>query len=62
MDDLNCQQSVLTNEHSTVSKNTAAKNAMKELLYMVQTIAQNIKSVAAEFDEANATIQDGMIY
>lgn len=67
MDDLNSQQSIVTDEQSTISGNTAAKNAMKELESMVQTIsaaietdANNIKSVAAEFDEADATIRKMM--
>ncbi|GGC96951.1 hypothetical protein GCM10011573_28160 [Enterococcus wangshanyuanii] len=67
MDDLNSQQSIVTDEQSTISGNTAAKNAIKELQSMVQTIsasiatdANNIKSVATEFDEADATIRKMM--
>ncbi|MGG5342272.1 TIGR04197 family type VII secretion effector [Enterococcus sp. AZ192] len=67
IDDLNSQQSIVTDEQSTISGNTAAKNAIKELQSMVQTIsaaiatdANNIKSVAAEFDEADATIRKMM--
>jgi type VII secretion effector (TIGR04197 family) len=67
MDVLNSQQSVITDEQSTVSGNTAAKDAMEEMQSMVQMIsaaiatdANNIKSVAAEFDEADAVIRKMM--
>ncbi|WP_170922928.1 hypothetical protein A5821_000279 [Enterococcus sp. 7F3_DIV0205] len=67
MDTLNSYQSVTTDEQSTISGNDAAKNAIKDMQSMVQAISvaiatdsNNIKSVAAEFEEADATVRKMM--